>query len=62
MQEGIKTVVGTSVEEAVKDADIINTCTLATSPILQSSFVKQGAHINGKEGFLILILKLYLCI
>lgn len=35
-----------SVEECVKDADVIVTVTMATSPILQKEWVKTGAHIN----------------
>ena len=34
-------------EEAVRDADVICTVTFATTPILQASWVKPGAHING---------------
>lgn len=33
-------------EEAVKDADVIVTVTMATMPVLQKEWVKQGAHIN----------------
>ncbi|XP_068205979.1 ketimine reductase mu-crystallin [Palaemon carinicauda] len=44
--EGIVMEVVTSVEEAVKDADIINTCTMASKPILKAEWVKPGAHIN----------------
>jgi thiomorpholine-carboxylate dehydrogenase len=35
-----------TVQEAVKDADVICTVTFATSPILELEWVKQGAHIN----------------
>lgn len=44
--EGIKAEVSTSVEDAVKGADVINTCTMASSPILKADWVKNGAHIN----------------
>lgn len=33
-------------EECVKDADVICTATYAKEPILQDSWVKEGAHIN----------------
>ena len=36
-----------SVEEAVKDADIICTVTFATTPVLMAKWIKPGAHING---------------
>ena len=36
-----------TVEEAVTDADIIVTVSFATTPILNASWVKPGAHING---------------
>lgn len=44
--EGIVTEVVMSVAEAVKDADIINTCTMASQPILKAEWVKPGTHIN----------------
>ena len=34
-------------EEAVRDADIICTVTYTTTPVIQSAWVKPGAHING---------------
>ena len=34
-------------EEAVKDADVIVTVTSATTPILEKSWVKSNAHVNG---------------
>ena len=37
-----------TVEEAVKDADVITTVTLATTPILFGKWVKPGALINCK--------------
>ena len=46
LKEGINCVSCSSIEDAVKDADVINTCTLATEPILRSEWVKDGAHIN----------------
>lgn len=36
-------------QEAVKDADVIVTVTGAETPILMASWVKQNAHINGKD-------------
>ncbi|ESO13237.1 hypothetical protein HELRODRAFT_93760 [Helobdella robusta] len=35
-----------TVEEAVKDADVICVATFATEPILKKKWVKNGAHIN----------------
>jgi ornithine cyclodeaminase/alanine dehydrogenase-like protein (mu-crystallin family) len=34
-------------EEAVKDADVIFTVTASTTPILEKSWVKSNAHVNG---------------
>ena len=36
-------------EEAVRDADIICTLTPSPTPVLESSWVKPGAHINARE-------------
>lgn len=36
-----------STEEAVNDADIIITVTSSPTPVLQKSWVKPGAHVNG---------------
>ncbi|XP_042876399.1 ketimine reductase mu-crystallin-like isoform X2 [Penaeus japonicus] len=44
--EGIPAVAAPSVREAVADADVINTCTLSTTPILRAEWVKAGAHVN----------------
>ena len=38
-----------TVEEAVKDADAIVTVTSATQPILFGKWIKQGAHVSGKQ-------------
>ncbi len=35
-----------SVEEAVKDADIIVTCTPSKSPVLRGEMVKEGTHVS----------------
>jgi len=45
-KEGIHCEVCSTVESAVKDADIIITVTLATKPVLKKEWVKEGAHIN----------------
>ena len=37
-----------SAQEAVTDADIIVTATSTKAPVLKLSWVKEGAHINGK--------------
>lgn len=34
-------------KEAIQDADVIVTVTNSSVPVLQASWVKQGAHING---------------
>ncbi|KAL7633444.1 UNVERIFIED_CONTAM: hypothetical protein RMT77_016315 [Armadillidium vulgare] len=45
--EGIEeAIVASSVKEATSDADVINTCTLSTTPVLHSEHVKNGAHVN----------------
>lgn len=36
-----------TVEEAVKDADVIITATASKQPLLMKAWVKDGAHING---------------
>jgi alanine dehydrogenase len=35
-----------SVEEAVKDADVVTTVTPVRSPIVKAQFIREGAHIN----------------
>ena len=45
---GAGVVVCDSIEEAVKDADIVCTVTAATTPILKAEWIKPGAHINCK--------------
>lgn len=44
--EGIPAGTAHTVEEAVKEADVINSCTGTTSPILKFEWIKPGAHIN----------------
>lgn len=48
-QEELPCEVCTDAESAVKDADIIVTVTTATRPILKKDWIKNGAHINGKQ-------------
>lgn len=43
---GIKIAVADSVEEAVRDADIICTTTSAREPILDGAWVQPGTHVN----------------
>ena len=43
----IKATACNTVQEAVKDADVIVTVTGAVTPILKADWVKPGAHING---------------
>ena len=43
----IKATACNTVQEAVKDADVIVTVTGAVTPILKAEWVKHGAHING---------------
>jgi len=44
--------VASSVEEAVRDADVIVTCTAAREPLVRSEWVRDGAHITavGSDG------------
>lgn len=44
-----------SVQEAVTGADVIITVTMATEPILFGEWVKPGAHINGKQGSVLVV-------
>nr|XP_053653896.1 ketimine reductase mu-crystallin-like [Cherax quadricarinatus]XP_053653897.1 ketimine reductase mu-crystallin-like [Cherax quadricarinatus] len=44
--EGIPAEAVSSVQEAVEDADVINSCTFASTPILKAEWVKPRAHIN----------------
>ncbi|XP_045609501.1 ketimine reductase mu-crystallin [Procambarus clarkii] len=44
--EGIPAEVASSIQEAVKDADVINSCTATSTPILKAEWVKPKAHIN----------------
>lgn len=37
-----------SVQEAVKDADVIVTVTSSSTPVLMKDWVKPGAHVNGR--------------
>lgn len=43
---GIKIDIASSVEEAVKDADIIQLCTTTREPVLFGAWVRPGSHIN----------------
>lgn len=49
MQErfNVEFVVAPSMEQAVKEADIITAVTTTTRPLFPMEFVKKGAHING---------------
>ena len=38
-------------EEAVAGADVICTVTFSTTPIIKASWIKDGAHINGRLKF-----------
>lgn len=44
--EGIPAEVAATVQEAVKDADVINNCTSTSTPILKAEWVKPRAHVN----------------
>ncbi|XP_054720461.1 ketimine reductase mu-crystallin-like isoform X2 [Uloborus diversus] len=46
IKEGFSCELCSSVEDAVKEADIIVTVTMATKPILRKEWIKEGAHIN----------------
>lgn len=37
-----------SVQEAVKDADVIVTVTSSSTPVLMKDWVKPGTHVNGR--------------
>lgn len=41
-----KVTIHTSVEDCVKDADVVCTVTAATEPILFDKFLKEGCHVN----------------
>ena len=45
----IKATACNTVQEAVKDADVIVTVTGSPTPVLKPEWVKPGAHINGKS-------------
>lgn len=50
-QEELPCEVVTDAESAVKNADIIVTVTTAVRPILKKDWIKEGAHINGKQKY-----------
>lgn len=45
---GAKAILYNNVQEAVDGADIICVVNNGTTPLLDASWIKQGAHINGK--------------
>ncbi|MCD6393810.1 MAG: ornithine cyclodeaminase family protein [Planctomycetes bacterium] len=45
-KHGLKATCANSVEEAVKNADIVTTTTTVRSPIVKSEWIKPGTHIN----------------
>ena len=59
----IKATACNTVQEAVKDADVIVTVTGSPTPVLKPEWVKPGAHINGKSnvGFYLCILGNFAC-
>ena len=38
-----------TIEEAVKDADVITTVTTSKTPVIKVEWVKDGAHVNCKD-------------
>lgn len=46
MPEGCAVGAVASVEEAVRDADVIVTCTASTEPLLETGWLKAGAHVT----------------
>jgi ornithine cyclodeaminase len=48
---GIPIIVSSSADEAVKDADLIVTCTTSSRPVLTGDFIKPGVHINAIGAF-----------
>ena len=49
---GVAVVTTASVEQAVRDADVIVTCTAAREPLVRPDWVKRGAHVTavGSDG------------
>jgi len=45
-EEGVPAVACCSVEESVRDADVINCCSSASEPILEKEWIRPSAHIN----------------
>jgi len=51
LKSGISIMVSSSADEAVKDADVIVTCTTSNRPVLKGDLIKPGAHINAIGSF-----------
>lgn len=48
---GIPIILSSFADEAVKDADLIVTCTTSSRPVLKGAFIKPGVHINAIGSF-----------
>jgi len=48
---GIEVDVAETLEEAVRDADIVSCATLSTQPLIQGAWLKKGAHLDLVGGF-----------
>ena len=51
LKSGIHIIVSSSADAAVKDADVIVTCTTSSRPVLKGDLIKPGAHINAIGSF-----------
>lgn len=51
LKSGIQIIVSSSADAAVKDADVIVTCTTSSRPVLKGDLIKPGAHINAIGSF-----------